>query len=233
MRSKCVDREERYIDKTGKMVLDAQYSRAEPFHNGLAMVMDAETGRACYIETSGKVVYQFPVRQGPPPDPNNPFVKVNNSIEVAWLESIASSPLAAAELRPGGGLANNPKDLSTAAYVRLGVIGSPESLAAIKRIEEKAHKIVPVPSRSTAGDFIHPGWHFSDSRLQPIVQVRSSNGITYALIVSSLMGDLDLFLMSTKTPENPSSWSRPLLVPNKLYRGIKNAQLTMKATDEL
>ncbi len=228
-----VDREEGYIDKTGKMVIDALYVRTQPFHDGLALVWDAETGRASYIDTSGKIVFQFPVRQGPPPDPNNPFVKINNSTDVAWLESIATSPLAAAELRPGGGLANNPKDLSTAAYVRLGVIGSPESLAAINRIEEKAHKIVPVPSRSTPGDFIHPGWHFSDSRLQPIAQVRSANGATYALIVSSLMGDLDLFLMSTKTPEDPSSWSRPLLVPNKLYRGIKNAQLTMNGTDEL
>jgi hypothetical protein len=46
--------------------------------------------------------------------------------------------------------------LSTTAYVRLGVIGSAESLAAIKRIEDHARKIVPVPPRSTAGDFIHP-----------------------------------------------------------------------------
>ncbi len=228
-----VDREEGYIDKTGKIVIDAQYFRTEPFHNGLATVMDAETGRASYIDTSGKVVYQFPQRKGPPPDPNNPFVKINNSTDVAWLESIAASPLVAAELRPGGGLSNNPKDLSTAAYVRLGVIGSSESLAAINRIEEKAHKIVPVPPRSTPGDFIHPGWHFSDSRLQSIAQVRSSSGVTYALIVSSLMGDLDLFLMSTRTPEDPASWSRPLLVPNKLYRGFKNAQLTMNGADEL
>jgi hypothetical protein len=228
-----VDPEEGYIDKTGKMVIDARYFRTEPFHDGLAFVMDAETGRSSYIDTSGRVVFQFPERKGPPPDPNNPFVKINNSTDIAWLESIAASPLAAADLRPGGGLANNPKDLSTAAYVRLGVIGSSESLAAINRIEKKARQIVPVPPHSTPGDFIHPGWHFSDSRLEPIAQVRGPNGTTYALIVSSLMGDLDLFLISTRTPEDPTSWSRPLLVPNKLYRGIKSAQLTMTGTDEL
>jgi WG containing repeat len=228
-----VDREEGYIDKSGRVVIEPQFFRAEDFHNGLAFVINAETGRQSYIDTNGKVVYQFPERPAPPVDPNNPFVRINASNDIAWLEKIAVSPLAATELRPGGGLANHPKDLSTAAYVRLGVIGTPESLAAIKRIEEQARKIVPVPPRSPPGDFIHPGWHFSDSALRPIAQVRSANGITYALIVSSLMGDLDLFLMSTKTPEDPLSWSRPLLVPKKLYRGIKEAKLAINGTDEL
>jgi hypothetical protein len=228
-----VDMEWGFIDKAGKTMIEPQYFRVEDFHDGLAFVMDAETGRQSYIDTTGKVVYQFPEHKGPPPDPKNPFVKINNSQDVAWLERIASSPLAAAELRPGGGLANSPKDLSTAAYIRLGVLGTPESLAAIKRIEEQARKIVPVPPRSTPGDFIHPGWHFSDSELRPIAQVKTANGITYALIVSSLMGDLDLFLISTRTPEDNASWSRPLLVPNRFYRGIKEPKLTMNGRDEL
>jgi WG repeat protein len=228
-----VDFEEGFIDKTGKVVIEPQFARADDFHDGLAWVMQSETGRQLYIDTTGKIVYEFPVRPGPPPDPNNPFVRINSSTDVAWLERIASLPQAAAELRPGGGLANHAKDLSTAAYVRLGVIGSPESLAAIKRIEEKARKIVPVPPRSTAGDFIHPGWHFSDSEFSPLAQVTGSNGTTYALIVSSIMGDLDLFLMTTRTPNDASSWSRPLLVPKTLYRGIKEAKLAMNGADEL
>ena len=228
-----VDFEEGFIDKTGKVVIEPEFSRAEDFQEGLAWVSNSETGRQSYIDTTGKIVYDFPVRPGPPPDPNNPFVKINTSTDVEWLERIASSPQAAAELRPGGGLANHAKDLSTTAYVRLGVIGSAESLAAIKRIEDHARKIVPVPPRSTAGDFIHPGWHFSDSELSPLAQVTGTNGVTYALIVSSLMGDLDLFSMMTRTPEDASSWSRPLLVPNKLYRGIKDAKLVMNSADQL
>lgn len=167
------------------------------------------------------------------PRQENPFVSINGSTDIAWLERIAMSPLAAAELRPGGGLASNPKDLSTAAYVRLGVIGTTESIAAIKRIEARARNIVPVPAKSTPGDFIHPGWHFSDSTLRPIVQATSADGTTYAFIVSSLMGDLDLFLMSSRTPADNNSWTRPLLIPNSLYRGIKDPKLSLNGTDEL
>ncbi len=228
-----VDYEEGFIDKTGKIVIEPEFARADDFQDGLAWVINSETGRQSYIDTTGKIVYDFPVRPAAPPDQNNPFVKINTSTDVEWLERIASSPQAAAELRPGGGLANSAKDLSTAAYVRLGVIGSSQSLAAIKRIEAHARKIVPASPRSTAGDFIHPGWHFSDSELRPIAQVTGPNGVTYALIVSSLMGDLDLFLMTTRTPADASSWSRPLLVPNKLYRGIKDPKLAMNSTDQL
>lgn len=227
------DREEGYIDKSGKIVIQPQYFRAEDFQDGLAFVIDAETGRELYIDTTGKVVYQFPERKGPPPDPNNPHVKISNSTDVAWLEQIASSSLAAAELRPGGGLANQSKDLSTEAYCRLGVLGTPESIAAINRIEERARKIFPVPKISTPGDFTHPGWHFADADFEPLAQAKSADGVTYALIVSSNMGDLDLFLISSKTPEDRSSWSRPLLIPDSLYRGIKDPKLTMNGSDQL
>jgi hypothetical protein len=227
------DREEGYIDKTGKVVIQPNYARADDFHNGLALVMDAETGRGSVIDTAGKIIYQLPERKGPPPNPNDPFVKIAQSTDINWLEEVASSTLAAAELRPGGGLANHSKDLSTAAYVRLGVLGTSESIAAIKRIEERARKIVPAPNKATPGDFIHPGWHFSDSDLRPIAQVKAENGITYALIVSSNMGDLDLFLISSKKPEDRSSWTRPMLVPNSLYRGIKEPTLSMNGADEL
>lgn len=228
-----VDREEGYIDKTGKIVIAPNFGRTGDFRDGLALVMDAENGRNSYIDTAGKVVYQFPERPGPPPDPNNPFVRINTATDVEWLERIVSSPAAAAELRPGGGLANNAKDLRTAAYVRLGTLATPESLNAIKRIETEARKIDPAGPRSTAGDFIHPGWHFSDSALRPIAQATNADGVTYAIIFSSLLGDLDLFLISSTTPADASSWSRPLLIPNKAYRGIKEAQLTANGAGEL
>ena len=221
-----VDSEEGFIDKTGKIVIEPNFFRAEDFRDGLAYVMDAETGRSSYIDTAGTVVYRFPEPQSPPPDPNNPFVRINTATDVLWLERIVMSPAAAAELRPGGGLASNPKDLRTMAYVRLGTLGTPESLAAIKRIETEARKIYPAPTATTPGDFIHPGWHFSDSELRPIAQVTNAKGITYAVISASLMGDLDLFLISTRTPADASSWSRPLLIPNKTYRGVKDPKLT-------
>jgi hypothetical protein len=228
-----IDFETGYIDRTGKVVIEPDYFRAEDFHDGLAYVLDAETGRSAYIDKAGTVVYQFPETKGPPPDPNNPFVKINNSTDVQWLERIVTSPEAAAELRPGGGLANHPKDLRTMAYVRLGALGTPESLAALKRIETEARKIYPAPTVSTPGDFIHPGWHFSDSELRPLAQVTNAAGVTYAIIASSLLGDLDLFLISSRTPADATSWSRPLLIPNKLFRGIKEPKLTTDDGDEL
>ena len=227
-----VDLEEGFIDKTGKTVIEPHFGRAEDFRDGLAYVMDAESGRSSYIDTAGPIVYQVPERKGPPPDPNNPWVKINNATDVGWLEQIVSSPAAAAALRPGGELANNAKDLRTAAYVRLGVLGTPESLAAIKRIEAEARKVHPATTRITPGDFVHPGWHFSDPEFRPLAQATAANGVTYAIICSSLLGDLDLFLMSTATLKDATSWSRPLLIPNAVYRGIKEPQLTING-DEL
>ena len=225
-----VDREKGYIDKTGKIVIEPNFSGAENFRDGLAVVSDAESGRTLYIDTTGKVVYRVPERPGPPPNPKNPLVKIGNATDVAWLERIVSSPGAAAELRPGGGY---DKILRAAAYVRLGTLGTPESLAAIKRIEDEASKINPATTGSTPGHFIHPAWHFSNSELRPIAQVTDANGVTYGLIFSSLMGGLDLFLISSTTPQDASSWSRPLLIPNKAYRGLKEAQLTAGGAGEL
>jgi hypothetical protein len=227
-----VDSEEGFIDKTGKILIEPNFGRAEDFRDGLAYVMNAETGRSSYIDTAGTVVYEFPERKGPPPDPNNPLVRINSSTDVQWLERVASPAAAAPELRPGSGPANYAKGLRSAAYIRLGNLGTPESLAAIKRIETEAQKVQPAVKRSTPGDFTHPGWHFSDSELRPLAQVTNANGVTYAIISSSLLGDLDLFLISSRTPSDASKWSRPLLIPNKTYRGIKEAQLTARG-DEL
>ena len=220
-----INSEEGFIDKNGKTVIEPNFHHADEFRDGLAYAMEAETARKTYIDTTGKVVYRFPEAIAPRPDPNNPFVKINSSTDVGWLEQIVSSHAASAELRPRGGLANHSKDVRTAAYVRLGILATPESLAAIKRIEDEARTVQPATTRSTPGDFVHPGWHFSDSELRPIAQVTNKNGVTYAIIGSSLMGDLDLFLISSRT-QNPLSWSRPLLIPNAVYRGMKDPKLT-------
>lgn len=225
-----VAREEGFIDKTGKVVIEPNFSIAEDFRDGLAYVRDAESGRSSYIDTAGKVVYQFPER---PPDPKDPFVRINTATDVTWLERIVSSPVAATELRPGGGLANHAKDLRSAAYVRLGRLATPESLAAIKRIETEARKVYPAATQSTPGDFVHPGWHFGDSELHPIAQTTNANGVTYGIISSSLLGDFDLFLISTTTPGDASSWSRPLLIPKKVYRGFSKPKLTVDRAGQL
>jgi hypothetical protein len=229
-----VDREEGYIDKTGKLVIEARFGRTALFRDGLAQVLDAETARWEVIDINGKVVYRPPEPKQPPPNLNNPFVKVSLSEDVKWLESVASGARLGADLNLNGGLASHTKDLSTAAYARLGALGTPESLAAIKRIEEAVRLPQTItPKFVPLGLSAHPGWHFSDSQLTPIAQVKSADGITYGVLWEGVMGDLDLFLISSKTPEDRNTWTRPKLIPNRFYRGLREPKLTINGKDKL
>ena len=65
------------------------------------------------------------------------FQKVASSEDLGWLESIAGSLAEAENLAPPGGLFRRAKDLRTAAYARLGALGTKESLAAIERVERQ------------------------------------------------------------------------------------------------
>jgi hypothetical protein len=52
------DRKGGYIDKTGQMIIPPQFSRARPFHEGLAAVQPFGTNDWGYIDKSGKLVIQ-------------------------------------------------------------------------------------------------------------------------------------------------------------------------------
>ena len=45
-----------YIERRGKLVVAAQYERADPFANGLARVWLA--GKICYINNAGKLIWK-------------------------------------------------------------------------------------------------------------------------------------------------------------------------------
>lgn len=159
--------------------------------------------------------------------------RITASEDVPWLEKIAGSLSAAEALKPPGGLARHAKDLRTAAYARLGALASEESLAAVGRIDKQAHAVVPAPERVPLGVWTHPCWHYSDGEVKPLVQVRAENGVTYALVPGWLLGDVDLFLVSSKTPKDLASWSRPKLLPRHVFRGIRNPALESKGGDRL
>jgi hypothetical protein len=57
--------------------------------------------------------------------------------------------------------------------------------------------------------------------------------MTYGVVSGSWMGDLDLFLVSSKRPDDPSTWTRPKLIPDRFYRGLRDPRLTVKGQDEL
>jgi hypothetical protein len=91
------------------------------------------------------------------------FPKIAASTDVAWLETIASSLEAAAELDPPGGLARNAKDARTEAYARLGELGTPEALAAIHRIEARAKAAERHAEVKPSSVWTHPSWHYGSA----------------------------------------------------------------------
>lgn len=136
---------------------------------------------------------------------------VEASTDVGWLERIASSQEFAERVQAPSPV-GQPKDLRTAAYARLGAIGSPASLAAIERIEAAASHVKITPETVPAAVWPHVGWHMSDSLVRPLVRVTAPEGTTYAVTIGNLLGGLDLFLISSRTPDDWNSWSRPRLI---------------------
>lgn len=168
-----------------------------------------------------------------PAAPKDPFKEVAASTDVAWLERVAGSDEVARNLVPGSHLEHNAKALRTDAYARLGALATPESLAAVQRIEQAARRVVPAPSRVALGVWPHPCWHYGDSEVKPLAQATAPDGTAYALVVSHILGRADLFLITSTTPDDASSWSRPMLVPKHVYAGIRDPALTVRPDGRL
>jgi Bacterial TSP3 repeat len=157
-----------------------------------------------------------------------PMDAVQRSSDVAWLERIASSGAFAQEVQRSSPI-GMAKLLRGAAYARLGDIGTPESLAAVERIEQSMAETPLTPSVVPLGIWPTVGWHMSDVEQAPIAMAAAPDGTTYAVVIASLLGGTDFFLISTRTPENPQSWSRPkLLGPPARDDGVRGASLTFR-----
>ena len=161
----------------------------------------------------------LPQAQGPP----DAFARLRVSTDVAWIARLASDTGAAYAEGPTG---LHPKKLSQAAYLRLGELGTPAALAAVRQLEAEARRWQIVPATVNLDRMPHPSGHFSDSRLEPFAQVTAPDGVTYALIALDRLGGLDVFLITSRTPSDRASWSRPLLVPNRAPDGIAEPKLS-------
>jgi hypothetical protein len=118
------------------------------------------------------------------------------------------------------------KDHRTAAYARLGAIGTKRSLEAARRVEQKLKTTPLLPANVAVGVLIHPMWHFGDIEIKPFVTTLVSDGTTYGIVNQDLLGDTyDLFLISSKSPNDRASWTRPVLIPNRIYRGFHDEKL--------
>jgi hypothetical protein len=121
------------------------------------------------------------------------------------------------------------KLLHGAAYARLGDIGTPESLAAVGRIEQAMADVPLTPSTVPLGMWSSVSWHMRDVDQVPLARVTAPDGVTYAVVVASLLGGVDVFLISTRTPNDPRSWSRPKLVgPSARRDGDQSGALVLR-----
>ena len=147
---------------------------------------------------------QLRVNRGPVDD-------VQRSTDVAWLEQIASSADFARDVQRSSPI-GMAKLLRGAAYARLGDIGTPDSLAAVERIERSMADASLTPSTVPLGEWPTVSWHVRDVDQVPLARAVAPDGTTYAIVIASLLGGVDFFLISTRTPDDPRSWSRPRLL---------------------
>jgi hypothetical protein len=157
-----------------------------------------------------------------------PVELVQHSTDVEWLERIASSAAFAREVQDSSPI-GMAKLLRGAAYARLGDIGTPESLAAVQRIEQSMADVPLTPSTVPLNAWPSVSWHIRDVDQVPLARAIAPDGTTYAVVIASLLGGVDFFLISTRTPDDPSSWSRPkLLGPSARRDGGRAASLDFR-----
>jgi len=158
---------------------------------------------------------------------------VQRSSDVAWLERIATSAAFAQQIQATSPI-GMAKLLRGAAYARLGELASAESFAAIDRIEQAIAETPLLPPTVPLGMWPAVGWHMSDSEQRPVATVEGPSGTTYGVLTASLLGGNDLFLISTRTPDDPESWSRPkLLGPLPRLEALRAASLIFRGAGTL
>jgi hypothetical protein len=104
--------------------------------------------------------------------------------DIVALERIATANADndAESLRMG----DSSKDRRIAAYVRLGAIGTAQSLAGARRVEAKLKTVPLLPPTVTMGVWPHPVWHFGDEKAKPFVTTLASDGTTYGIVQADL-----------------------------------------------
>jgi hypothetical protein len=146
--------------------------------------------------------------------PNRPkrlYEEIERSTDIAWLERLCTDlPFAETEFRARGFNTAGVKGNRSAAYVRLGVLGTPESLAAIARIEAamRGRSILPPPARPAA-PLYHPAPHMGDSTFRIAARTTSADGTEIGALVLDWYGPPSVFLAVRRS----GAWSRPYLVP--------------------
>jgi len=162
--------------------------------------------------------------------PRSLHSEVLASSDISWLERLCTDlPFAESEYADRGRNTAGVKGVRSAAYVRLGQIGAPDSLAAIARIEAAHRGQTVLPRPVVPGGWLyHPAPHMSDMRWPRSSRIRLSQGLEATAFVFDFYGPAALFI-ATGTNER---WSRPRLVLPNIQRFV-DVQLTEVGRDRL
>jgi len=151
------------------------------------------------------------------------FERLRTSTDIVWLERLAGDDESVQIETPSG---YGPKKTRSFALVRLGAIGTPAAIAAIRRIEAAARSWKPWSERMNLDRVPHPAAHMGDGEFRPFVQIAGNDAVTYGLIAMSLLGGSDVFLTTSRAPRLSSEWTRPNLVSQRAPFGISDPMLT-------
>ncbi len=159
---------------------------------------------------------------------------ISKSNDVSQLEEISSISIFSGKEKVLGKITTDLKNLRTESYSRLGEIGTPQSLAAIKRIE-KLFVNCELNQKFLSSNFaIHSAFHFVIHDPQIIAKVTGANGRVYGVLTSKRFG-FDEFYLSTLSDQQ--KWCWPRLIPEDLsgnsgHRMLLNCSLEI-TNDEM
>lgn len=139
------------------------------------------------------------------------FREIERTTDVAWLERLCTDrAYAETEYAQRGFKMAGTKGNRSLAYMRLGALGTAESLAAITRIETLMHQrsVLPQPA-VPAAPLNLPAPHMTDFVWRPAAVTRFEGGREIAAYVLTLYGPPTLFL----AVRSANTWSAPLMIP--------------------
>jgi hypothetical protein len=133
--------------------------------------------------------------------------EIGSSQDVTWLERLATEPAHAEVEYSRARRIGSPKDARSRAYLRLGDLGTPESLSAVARIEERFRSQSTLPRPVVLGrPRHHPAAHMSDATWRPDARVTAPGGREYGAFVLEFYGARSVFLAWRV---GDGSWTRP------------------------
>ncbi len=153
----------------------------------------------------------------------------SKSNQVEWLESVASRwDAAAAYVTNVYHRDGDVRELRGSAYARLGELATPESLAAIGRVEAAARATKPAFGDERMDWAPNPTFHFAAHKRVPLGKSKHLDGRWYAVVQGGRFG-VPQPLLLTASEGHATRWERGRLLPFS-YSGTEG-QTTLASLD--